>query len=256
MVEDFGLTDPTPASRQYRHGTLSAYTAGTCRCPDCRAAFASYRAGRRDSGLDHPRGTRPGPDTDGHLPRSHWRTQIWYPTCDIADLHPRPRSTTFGTPTPPGSSPAAPTYKPSANDSATNPSSPPRNTSTLGNFVQPPLKDCHRARTYANWVSLGFVRSRLLQGVRRFLARLQGGRRAFAGAPTCAEPLCLLGIRHDWLKCASRLQPNRGASNNAACGSHNSNSVSCMARGPAARLPKHPRIASEYWESASSRLTS
>jgi integrase len=90
-VEGLGRTDPTPTGRQYRHGTLSAYTAGCCRCLHCRAAFAAYRAHRRDSGLDHPRGTRPGPDTDGHLPRNHWRTQIWYPTCATADLHPRPR---------------------------------------------------------------------------------------------------------------------------------------------------------------------
>jgi len=90
-VDDPGLTDPTPAGRQYRHGTLSAYTAGHCRCRHCRAAFAAYRAHRRNTGLDHPRGTRRGPDTDGHLPRNHWRTQIWYPTCATADLHPRPR---------------------------------------------------------------------------------------------------------------------------------------------------------------------
>ena len=91
LVEDLGLTDPTPAGRHYRHGTLSAYTAGHCRCLHCRAAFAAYRAERRESGLDHPRRTRAGPDTDGHLPRNHWRTQIWYPTCASADLHPRPR---------------------------------------------------------------------------------------------------------------------------------------------------------------------
>jgi integrase len=91
LVEDLGLTDPNPAGRQYRHGTLSAYTAGHCRCRHCRAAFATYRAERRESGLDQPRGTRSGPITDGHLPRNHWRTQIWYPTCDTADIHPRPR---------------------------------------------------------------------------------------------------------------------------------------------------------------------
>jgi integrase len=85
LAVDLGLTDPNPNGRQYRHGTLSAYTAGHCRCRHCRAAFAAYRGQRRVIGLDQPRGIRVGPATDGHLPRNHWRTQIWYPTCDTAD---------------------------------------------------------------------------------------------------------------------------------------------------------------------------
>lgn len=89
--QDTGLTDPTPGGRQYPHGTLTAYTAGGCRCPHCRAAFATYRAQRRATGHDHPRPTRAGPDTDGHLPRNHWRTQVWNPTCDTARLLPHPR---------------------------------------------------------------------------------------------------------------------------------------------------------------------
>jgi integrase len=44
-----GLTEPNEAGRRYRHGTLSAYTAGECRCDHCRGAFAVYRAGRRAS---------------------------------------------------------------------------------------------------------------------------------------------------------------------------------------------------------------
>lgn len=39
-VEDLGLTEPNSAGRQYPHGSLSAYTAGACRCLHCRAAFA------------------------------------------------------------------------------------------------------------------------------------------------------------------------------------------------------------------------
>src|SRR5690348_11526915 len=35
-----GLTEPDEAGRQYRHGTLSACTAGKCRCAHCRRAFA------------------------------------------------------------------------------------------------------------------------------------------------------------------------------------------------------------------------
>ena len=89
--DDLGLTDPNPSGRRYRHGTMSAYTAGACRCRRCRSAFAAYRADRRDAGLDQPRGERPPPDTDGHIPRGWWRNQIWYPACAAAKLHPRPR---------------------------------------------------------------------------------------------------------------------------------------------------------------------
>jgi hypothetical protein len=46
-VEDLGRTGPNAAGRTYSHGSLSAYTAGRCRCLHCRAAFAEYRAARR-----------------------------------------------------------------------------------------------------------------------------------------------------------------------------------------------------------------
>ena len=45
--EALGFTAPAEAGRQYRHGTLSAYNAGKCRCEHCRRAFADYRAKRR-----------------------------------------------------------------------------------------------------------------------------------------------------------------------------------------------------------------
>ena len=38
-----GRTGPNAAGRTYRHGTLSAYTAGRCRCDHCKRAFAQYR---------------------------------------------------------------------------------------------------------------------------------------------------------------------------------------------------------------------
>ena len=107
--QHLGRTQPNVAGRSYSHGTLSAYTAGACRCRHCKRAFADYRSDRRTAGLDQPRKTRTGPDTDGHLPRNHWRTQIWTPTCTKADLSPAPACTTCATPTPHGSSPAAPT---------------------------------------------------------------------------------------------------------------------------------------------------
>ena len=91
-ANDLGLTEPNSAGRSYPHSTLSAYTAGACRCPHCRAAVATYRATRRAGGHDQPRGTRPTPATDGHLPRGWWRTHIWYPACHTAQLKPRPRT--------------------------------------------------------------------------------------------------------------------------------------------------------------------
>jgi hypothetical protein len=41
---DLGFTKPNPAGRQYRHGTMSAYNAGRCKCQHCRDAAAIYRA--------------------------------------------------------------------------------------------------------------------------------------------------------------------------------------------------------------------
>jgi len=51
-----GFTEPNEAGRRYRHGTLSAYNAGPCRCPRCRQAFADYRAERRAAAGASPGG--------------------------------------------------------------------------------------------------------------------------------------------------------------------------------------------------------
>jgi hypothetical protein len=53
-----GRTSPNAGGRTYQHGTLSAYTAGSCRCVHCRSAFAQYRARRRAAGKDDPRAAR------------------------------------------------------------------------------------------------------------------------------------------------------------------------------------------------------
>jgi len=85
-----GLTEPNERGRRYRHGTLSAYTAGRCRCEDCRGAFAVYRAKRRaEAGarLRAPRAT----DPDNHIPRNWFRRSIWAPACEAADLGFKPR---------------------------------------------------------------------------------------------------------------------------------------------------------------------
>src|SRR5262249_30877896 len=38
--EPLGFTEPNDEGHRYRHGTLSAYNAGPCRCQHCRRAFA------------------------------------------------------------------------------------------------------------------------------------------------------------------------------------------------------------------------
>ena len=80
-----GLTRPNESGRRYRHGTLSAYSAGKCRCEHCRGAYASYRAQRRAAGQDQPRRPR-AVQTDGHIPRGWFRPHIWLPAVEAAEL--------------------------------------------------------------------------------------------------------------------------------------------------------------------------
>jgi anti-anti-sigma factor len=70
-----GLTEPNEKGRQYRHATLSAYTAGRCRCEHCRGAFAAYRAKRRAQADGQPR-TRRVAETDGHISRNWFRRSV------------------------------------------------------------------------------------------------------------------------------------------------------------------------------------
>ena len=80
-----GLTTPNAAGRRYQHGTLSGYSAGKCRCEHCRGAYATYRAQRRAAGQDRPRGRRTV-ETDGHIPRWWFRTHVWLPAMETADV--------------------------------------------------------------------------------------------------------------------------------------------------------------------------
>jgi len=80
-----GLTRPNAAGRRYHHGTLSGYSAGRCHCEHCRGAYASYRAQRRAAGHDQPRAARTV-ETDGHIPRWWFRTHVWQPAVEAADL--------------------------------------------------------------------------------------------------------------------------------------------------------------------------
>jgi len=83
--DSLGFTPPNAKGRSYRHATLSAYTAGGCRCTHCRTAFATYRATRRHDGKDTPRRPRPH-NTGGHISRNWFRTTIWHPAITAADL--------------------------------------------------------------------------------------------------------------------------------------------------------------------------
>lgn len=80
-----GLTEPNDKGRQYRHGTLTAYTMGKCRCRHCKDAIAAYRADRRSDGKDGPRRPR-GVTTDGHIPNDWFRRNIWKPAVEKAVL--------------------------------------------------------------------------------------------------------------------------------------------------------------------------
>jgi integrase len=85
-----GVTAPNEAGRRYRHGTLSGYSMGRCRCGYCRGAYARYRAVRRAAGKDQP---RPGRrlDTDGHIPRDWFRQRVWDPAVHAAGIGRRVR---------------------------------------------------------------------------------------------------------------------------------------------------------------------
>jgi site-specific recombinase XerD len=86
-----GLTEPNEKGRQYRHATLSAYTAGRCRCDHCRGAFAAYRARRRAQGSGHQRTLRVV-ESDDHISRNWFRRSVWGPACQAADLGFKPRT--------------------------------------------------------------------------------------------------------------------------------------------------------------------
>ncbi len=85
-----GLTEPNEKGRQYRHATLSAYTAGRCRCDHCRGAFTAYRAKRRAQASGQPQTPRVA-DADDHLSRNWFRRCVWRPACEAASLGFKPR---------------------------------------------------------------------------------------------------------------------------------------------------------------------
>jgi integrase len=84
-IATLGFTKPSAAGRRYRHGTMSGYNAGRCRCQFCKDAAAIYRAQRRLAGKDSPRRPRVV-DTDGHISRDWFRLRIWKPALERAGL--------------------------------------------------------------------------------------------------------------------------------------------------------------------------
>jgi integrase len=82
--DTLGWTEPSATGRRYRHGTLSAYSAGSCRCRHCKDAYAHYRAQRRAAGKDQPRKPRTV-DSDGHIVRRWFRDRAWLPALRAAE---------------------------------------------------------------------------------------------------------------------------------------------------------------------------
>lgn len=80
-----GWTEKNQAGRRYRHGTLSAYTTGGCRCQFCRDAQADYRARRRADGMDNPRPVRTV-KTDGHIGGDWFRRNVWSKAVEMAEM--------------------------------------------------------------------------------------------------------------------------------------------------------------------------
>jgi hypothetical protein len=124
-----GFTKPNAAGRRYRHGTMSGYNAGRCRCTFCKDAAAVYRAQRRAAGKDSPRRPRTV-DTDGHIPRDWLRLKVWKPALQRAGSRSPHAPMTCATRTRHGRSPAVPTCRRSKIDSATAPSPPRKSTCT------------------------------------------------------------------------------------------------------------------------------
>ena len=128
-IATLGFTKPNTAGRQYRHGTMSGYNAGRCRCQFCKDAAAIYRAQRRLAGKDSPRRPRVV-DTDGHISRDWFRLRIWKPALERAGLTFSVRATICDMRMRPGYSPEEPISRRSRRDSATAASPPPKSTCT------------------------------------------------------------------------------------------------------------------------------
>jgi integrase len=121
IPDNLGYTRPNAQGRTYRHGTMTAYTAGRCTCDWCRRAFALYRRHRRAQGKDlhpHRNPNRPSNNRNltDHCSAQWFRDTVWKPALKKQASTAGSCPTTSATPTPP-SSPKAAAYhaKSSAN---------------------------------------------------------------------------------------------------------------------------------------------
>jgi len=83
--DTLGVTEPNSKGRRYRHGTITAYSLGACRCQHCRNAISAYRAARRSTGKDEPRSPRVA-HTDGHIGNDWFRANVWRKAVQAADV--------------------------------------------------------------------------------------------------------------------------------------------------------------------------
>jgi hypothetical protein len=83
----------TVAGRRFTHGTLYAYTKGSCRCEPCRDAVAAYRAARRGQGQDRPPKEQVADEVRQvrHMRRDWFRNRVFHPAVEAAGLDWRPR---------------------------------------------------------------------------------------------------------------------------------------------------------------------
>ena len=83
--ETLGWTEANGKGRRYRHGTLTAYQAGPCRCQFCKDAVATYRAARRAEDVRTVvRRGRSGPTATS--PTAGFRIHVWNPALEAAGL--------------------------------------------------------------------------------------------------------------------------------------------------------------------------
>jgi hypothetical protein len=54
-LEALGRSGPNAAGSRYRHGTLTGYSLGRCRCDYRRDTYCRYRPACRANGKDDPR---------------------------------------------------------------------------------------------------------------------------------------------------------------------------------------------------------
>jgi integrase len=81
------MTEPNLAGRSYRHGTLSGYSLGQCRCVLCRQVYARYRATRRGVGKDRPPVIdHVGTVEERYVAREWFRQRVWQPAVAAAGI--------------------------------------------------------------------------------------------------------------------------------------------------------------------------